>query len=313
MPASGADKLRRRTPKPQANLRRTSRNLEVSTGLLGSRLDCRAMRTVTPKAAALATDIIRCPVVDQCLAPGGEQLPCHRVVSWQGPHPDGARYVPDPWSGHLERAAILFVSSNPGSDAKGAPISDASFTSAWSSDEIISCYDDAFEPWRKPGIADGVYLTDRSGSRGTKPIRYWVWARARAAELLERRPMPGVDYALTEVVHCGTQHEAGVAEAFTTCVDLYFERVLLASAASLVICVGGWAHAAFKRAFNIDIEDHLWGPSEIAGRVRFVAAVPHPGAFGSPKGLEPYLGSENLDRLRAELTALPSFPEHGEG
>jgi hypothetical protein len=258
-------------------------------------------QTITPAAATLAADIIRCPIVDECLGPSGEGLPCHRVVSWQGGVPGGARYVPEPWSGHLERAPILFVSSNPGGDAEGTPTSDASFTSKWATEELVSCYDDAFEPWRRPGIADGVYLTDRNGTRAAKAIRYWVWARARAKELLRREPNPGIDYALTEVVHCGTRHEAGVAEAFPTCVDRYFARVLSASAAALVVCVGGWARAGFSRSFGIDIDAHLWGPGELAGRHRFVVSVPHPGAFGTPKALEPFVGTANLTRIRTEL------------
>ncbi len=253
------------------------------------------------ETAALASDIVRCPVVGECLAPGGEKLPCHRVVTWQGQAAGGLRYVPEPWSGHLDRAPILFVSSNPGADVEGAPISDASYTSAWETQEIVSCCDDAFERWRKPGIIDGIYLSDKFGNRGAKPIRYWLWARARARELLQRQPVPGVDYAMTEVVHCGTQHEAGVTDAFATCADRYFERTLRATPAAVVVCVGGWAKAGFKRTFNIGIPEHIWGPGDVGGHVRLILAVPHPGAFGSPKSFEPYIGNDGLTRARAAL------------
>ena len=255
---------------------------------------------------ALASEIVRCPIVDQCLDSGGEALPCHRVVSWQGQAAGGLRYVPEPWSGHLDRARILFVSSNPGADVEAAPISDASYTSAWETEEIVSCCDDAFESWRKPGIVDGIYLSDKFGNRGAKPIRYWLWARARARELLQRPPLPGTDYAMTEVVHCGTQHENGVASAFATCTDRYFERTLRASAATVVVCVGGWAKAGFKRSFNIDIPEHIWGPGDVAGRQRLILAVPHPGAFGTPKRFEPYVGTDGLNRLRTALDAQAS-------
>jgi hypothetical protein len=258
------------------------------------------------ESAALAAEIVRCPVVDQCLAAGGEALPCHRVVSWQGQAAGGLRYVPEPWSGHLDRAPILFVSSNPGADVEGAPISDASYTSAWETEEIVSCCDDAFEPWRKPGIIDGIYLSDKFGKRGAKPIRYWLWARARARELLQRQPVPGLDYAMTEVVHCGTQHEDGVDNAFATCTDRYFERTVRASPSVVVICVGGWAKAGFKRAFNIDVPEHIWGPGDVAGLERLILAVPHPGSFGSRKGFEPYVGADGLKRLRAALDTAAS-------
>ena len=113
--------------------------------------------------------------------------------------------------------------------------------------------------------------------------------------------MPGVDYAMTEVVHCGTQHEAGVTDAFATCTDRYFERTLRATPAAVVVCVGGWAKAGFKRTFNIDIPEHIWGPGDVGGHVRLILAVPHPGAFGSPKSFEPYIGNDGLTRARAAL------------
>ena len=112
--------------------------------------------------------------------------------------------------------------------------------------------------------------------------------------------MPGVDYALTEVVHCGSQHEVGVAEAFSTCVDRYFERVLNTAAAMVVICVGGSASEAFKRAFGVDPHHHT-EPAEIAGRRRFIVSVPHPGRFGTQKSLEPYVGSGRLAQVREAL------------
>jgi hypothetical protein len=187
--------------------------------------------------------------------------------------------------------------------SRGAPISDASYASAWETDEIVSCCDDAFESWRKPGIIDGIYLSNKLGIRGIQPIRYWNWARARARELLERPPLPGSDYAMTKVVHCGTQHEFGVADAFAVCTDLYFERTLQAARAVVVVCVGAWAKAGFKRAFNIDLAGHSWGPGDVAGRRRYILAVPHPGKFGPPNGFEPYIGAEGLDLLRAALNA----------
>lgn len=111
--------------------------------------------------------------------------------------------------------------------------------------------------------------------------------------------MPGQDYALTEVVHCGTQHEAGIADAFATCSSRYFNRTIAASPAQVVICVGAWATEAFRLNLEIDMaKDRLWGPAELLGRVRYVLSVPHPGAFGRPKSLEPSVGADGLSRLR---------------
>lgn len=61
----------------------------------------------------LAVEIMRCPVLAACTSPGGEELPCHEVAAGQG-GPHKSRWVPDPWVGHLTKAPLLFVSSNPG-------------------------------------------------------------------------------------------------------------------------------------------------------------------------------------------------------
>lgn len=95
--------------------------------------------------------------------------------------------------------------------------------------------------------------------------------------------------ALTEIVHCGTQHETGISEAFETCASRYFNRTIAASPAHVVVCVGAWATEAFRLNLEIDMtEGRLWGPTELLGRSRYVLAVPHPGAFGRPKSFEPY-------------------------
>ncbi len=73
---------------------------------------------ITAVTHALAVDILRCPVVEDCLQSGGDELGCRRVASRYStqlsPH-----YVPEPWSGHLARAPILFMSSNPGGGKHG--------------------------------------------------------------------------------------------------------------------------------------------------------------------------------------------------
>jgi hypothetical protein len=61
----------------------------------------------------LLVRITRCPVGERCLA--GEHLPCSAIVGSQ-PAAPGGFHVPDPWSGHITCAAVLFVSSNPSID-----------------------------------------------------------------------------------------------------------------------------------------------------------------------------------------------------
>ena len=107
---------------------------------------------------ALALEIVRCPVLEQCIADGGHALPCHRVAAGPGgPHAVG--WFPEPWVGHLTQAPLLFVSSNPGGG--GPPISDPDeLCVASADDDLLDWADGAFDVGQKQGVADGAYLVD---------------------------------------------------------------------------------------------------------------------------------------------------------
>lgn len=47
-------------------------------------------------------------------------------------------------------------------------------------------------------------------------VRFWAAVRKQAFRLLGHLAVPGVDYAMTEVVHCKSAGERGVADALCT-------------------------------------------------------------------------------------------------
>jgi hypothetical protein len=61
----------------------------------------------------LLLEIVRCPNVQACLADPEKKHPCRKIVQSQGEKAAEHFQVPEPWSGHLETAPILFLSSNP--------------------------------------------------------------------------------------------------------------------------------------------------------------------------------------------------------
>lgn len=71
--------------------------------------------------------------------------------------------------------------------------------------------------------------------------------------------MPGRDYALTEVVHCGGRGEHGVSDAVPVCTSRYLLRVLHASAASVIVLTGASALRAFQAGTSVQVTDGLWG------------------------------------------------------
>lgn len=250
----------------------------------------------------LAVEIMRCPILAECLGEGGYRLACYDVaVGPAGPHQE--HWVPDPWVGHLTEAPLLFVSSSTagGWDA----YQDPSGLSVDSEDEALLDWEDGgFDQGQLPGIVQGVYPVDSQGNPG-KAVRYWEWALARAEEVLPQPVEPGVGYALTEVVHCSSTGEQQVWSALRTCATLYLERVLAASPAQVVVLVGSVARWAFQEHLNLDVPDHLLGPVEVAGRERLLVSVRHPNSRGRVKSFQGQLTHTQLAQVRGAL-ATPS-------
>jgi hypothetical protein len=260
---------------------------------------CDDVRSLTPAARRLALEIARCPVIEECIANLSPGHPCGKVVGWQRRELPN-RYTADPWVGHLALAPILFVSSNPSADDGMAPLGPGEVTWAADDDIILQVSDGYFEEGQVPCVRDGIYQVDAEGRRAPNWIRYWAFARARAKELLGRVPRPGHDYALTEVVHCGSRREHGAREAVSSCAPRYLRRVLELSPASVIVCVGAIARGAFEQELGVR-GGALWGPGPMAGRERAVVRMSGPGARGSPKSLTAYLDVRQMDRLRALL------------
>ena len=132
-------------------------------------------------------------------------------------------------------------------------------------------------------------------------MRFWACVRRIACELLEREPTPGRDYALTEVVHCGSRNEHGVGAALEECTNRYLQRAVAVSAAKVIVLTGSTALRAFQDKIDIQLDDGLWGPGDLAGQWRCVIWLPHPNARGPRKGLVDNLGPERADVARSLL------------
>ena len=265
------------------------------------------MRPETDAVRELARDIHRCHMLSLALA--DPLHPCRKVVGWQGLDLDSERYVPESWAGHLAMAPILFISSNPSAGPQNAAFE------AWrqrgsgsADDELFEAADGAFDPGPWPGLIDGIYNRDQDGQRIGRWVSYWAWARKRASELLDRQPAPGRDYALTELVHCGSRDEHGVDNVLATCTRLCLSRVLSLAAAKVFVLTGKKAQSTGEAMPGIHLDHRLWGPGELLGRERCVIALPHSNERGSLKGIDANLGPERADVVRAFLKRSDDTP-----
>jgi hypothetical protein len=87
----------------------------------------------------LLVEIARCPVVSSCLAEGRSSHPCSTVVQIQRQTTYADFQVPEPWSGRIETAPLLFLLSNPSISSQ-----DAYPRGNWSDEQIVDFFSKRF-------------------------------------------------------------------------------------------------------------------------------------------------------------------------
>ena len=246
-------------------------------------------------AASLLVRIIRCPVAGRCMA--GEDLAYSAVVRSQEASGPGDFQVPEPWSGHISRAPVLFVSSNPSIDPHEVyPAGD------WDEDRRIDFFAGRFDQRDLPWIDQRMrpLLQTFPPQHRDHGTRFWAATRARASELLGRPAEPSRDFALTEVVHCKSRAEHGVKEALATCAGTWLRPTIHVAAAPVVVLFGTRAQRAFCDTFAIPAHAPVTGPLSIECTDRIVVQLPHPNARSQRRNCYP-LTSSQLDQVRRYL------------
>jgi hypothetical protein len=177
--------------------------------------------------------------------------------------------------------------------------------SSWEPQQIIDFFQNRFSSSSR--WVDRLCALRKDGTR-TRWVKFWAAARARVSEILERPKAeirPGIDFALTEVVHCKSRKEEGVKEARSFCTNLYLERVLSIAAAKTIIVFGDHAKETVRNRYSsADVTWHIsgrLGEFSIAKRTRLLVFLPAPNAYGPEKTLDAQIGREGLLYLRCYL------------
>jgi hypothetical protein len=244
----------------------------------------------------LLLEIARCDVAAtncEIAGPGG---PCSIIVNSQGVANWKEFQVPEPWSGDLVRAPILFLSSNP-----NISTTEAFPNLSWDDSAILQFFNGRFQGhW----IRDGKFPRNNDGTYG-QAVRYWSSIRNRASELVIGRPAePGIDFALSELVHCKSRNEAGVQSALSNCAGRYLKRLLSCSGAVVVVLVG-------RKALDYWNSQSLGLPNvpetegtdfeEVAGRDRLFVFLPHPASFEVQKRFVDRISPNKMEQIRSLL------------
>lgn len=277
--------------------------------------------TTEARVRRVALDVARCAEVP--LARQQATHPCHKIVTLQSEEPTDWQ-VPEGWAGNLTSAKILFLSSNPTISEPGHydnPLHAEDYPrGSWDDDAIADFAIRRFgEGNGYPATNDGR-LRRLDGTMSVKRTRFWVCVRNRAAELI-----PGAradqHYAMTEVVHCKSSEEVGVAEAVPRCVRTHLDAIVALSPAPLVVVLGAKARDRIAGLWNlpngfgtkdaIGEERRNLAIRTVGGNERLIAYLWHPTGMTAPKtfaGAYPHhlslLGDLVTDRVTVDDAAL---------
>lgn len=250
------------------------------------------------EAPALITAITHCPELRVIWELPADPHPCRLIVESQ-PVKGSKFQVPEPWTGHLEHAPLLFVSSNPSiGQHEVHPLWE------WDRQRTIQYFENRFGPGHQQ-VKEGVYCPlstpDASGRWHTRrPVNFWNICLRNATWLFGRPVEPGIDYVMTEVVHCKSRKELGVDKARDRCADRWLLPVLTLSPATVIAVLGESAKVAFERIVKRPLR--YWDLEEvnIGGMQRIILAARHPNYRGKRKWPD-FLSVADQTRLRAKL------------
>lgn len=262
----------------------------------------------------LLIKIARCQIMDQCLK--NRNGHCSDIVlsqknkssSWSREN----HQVPEPWSGNLAEAPILFVGSNPSIDEENNELYPTLDKKHWPDSKIKDFFNQRFE-----NIENGIR------PKGQKEwVRYWAAARRRAIELFNRPDvLPGKDYALTEVVHCKSKEQKGLYGALGECVKRYLREVIKQSPASIIVILSKDKkvrnNVIQHLGLELQIDDKMLHKEGVAldrqpieGRRRYLVFLPHPN-FRGRRTFRKCLGPRKLNELRSVLQGAQNGRQRG--
>lgn len=160
-------------------------------------------------------------------------------------------HLPEPWNGHLSKAKIMIISSNPSISV------DENFpTKNWSNDDIMDFFDGRFSQKRE------------NISRFWSSIAKYVSWIVDGAEKKSVMDILDEFVVMTEIVHCKSKEEIGVNECATDEIK-FLDEIISKFIGDYIIILGSTAGKFYK--------DGLF---QIKNNNAKVAILPHPNAHG---------------------------------
>lgn len=210
--------------------------------------------SMTTNAKNIAWDIINCGLQNAtnsnsvCNALYNSQQ-CASIADFQ---------IPEPWNGDIENVPILFVGLNPGFlDVElypklGNPYwlqANGGFDEAKVEDFFEHRFNSRHQYVKYPNrtkIAPEEYKRLRGRT-------FWGYVKSIADKILNRESNPGVDFAITEIVHCKSKDISCIhSKCYDKCFDQHFNNILsIAQNLQYIVVLGSPTRDRMSKYFGI--------------------------------------------------------------
>jgi len=219
---------------------------------------------------------------------------CEMIVNSQK---QKQKQLPEPWNGDIENSKILFISSNPSID-----VNEYYPLEAWKNEFIIDFFKNRFSQ-EKDYVKRNLYPKLNNNKYAKNWVRYWAYIKNISKKLLNKKDViPGIDYALTEIVHCKSIREYGVPKALDDCVNKYLKRILTLSNAKVIIIVGDKSKKIIEKQIKINFQKNNFTEKIIEGKKRIIFAIPHSNSRKC-RVLENVLTPTAINKIREKLNS----------
>jgi len=223
-------------------------------------------------------DIINCPQIGEYYKSTTNN--CYEIIDFQKQKDRNNFQLPEPFSGNIDKAKILVISSNPSIDLK--KFHERFPTCQWQENDIIEFFYNRFQN----NIEDGTKVLQEDGTY-SRAVSFYAHLKKRINEIFalnNSTAEPGIDYCLTEIVHCKSQKEKGVGKAINCC-SKYLDRIIQLSPAPLLLIVGKPAKDYIFKHYDLTNNVHkknygpelkVCGPILIENKERMLYFIQHP-------------------------------------
>tara|TARA_B100000315_G_scaffold253838_1_gene293554 strand:+ start:405 stop:1163 length:759 start_codon:yes stop_codon:yes gene_type:complete len=242
----------------------------------------------------LLVDICRCPNIKDVLINNKENNPCFQTIKSQNKDYDNFQ-VPEPWSGDITRAKIVFLLCNPSiSENENFP------THKNKNEELEDFFINRHNGDRPGKYINGdvvIYSNDK-----TKRIPTQSEIKQVAQHIFGKSCIPGKDYAQLEITHCKTLNKNALSpSSINECVSRHFFRTIELIKAKLIVSCGVNSLEAMNTKFDLKAKMHdLIGPVNFEKNninSKYIAFIGQPGSSYKRTGSEAING-ENLSKIR---------------